>query len=230
MGSVYPVHKSCHYVTTEPRKLELKLSVSPCFVLICHLQRPFSRLVNIATIVTSLTPVPLPSFENENAATCKCFEALYTTDGISRLFTNTTYQRMSSSNAYAFVLPPPFVCLNYSLTTRKFMDLNALTDAAPEVQCPNGNAVLRRTVFRSFPETIYKRTRYYYGQTLFLGMPIPSLFTLSPAMPENRLDSNPHLHLNSGYESRALGDRVTQRVFSISGPFLPRYLSVSKSH
>ncbi|KAI9439016.1 farnesyl diphosphate synthase [Lactarius indigo] len=37
--------------------------------------------------------------------------------------------------------------------------INALIDTVPEVQSPNGDAVLRRTVFRAFLEKIYKRTK-----------------------------------------------------------------------
>ena len=37
--------------------------------------------------------------------------------------------------------------------------INALIDAVPEVPCPNGDAVLRRAVFRTFLEKIYKRTK-----------------------------------------------------------------------
>ena len=37
--------------------------------------------------------------------------------------------------------------------------INALIDAVPEVRSPDGEAVLRRTVFRVFLEKIYKRTK-----------------------------------------------------------------------
>ncbi|KAN0128868.1 farnesyl diphosphate synthase [Lactarius tabidus] len=43
--------------------------------------------------------------------------------------------------------------------SQSYARINALIDAAPEVQSPNGDAVLRRTVFRSLLERIYKRTK-----------------------------------------------------------------------
>jgi farnesyl diphosphate synthase len=43
--------------------------------------------------------------------------------------------------------------------SQSYARINALIDAAPEVQSPNGDAVLRRTVFRSLLEKIYKRTK-----------------------------------------------------------------------
>ncbi|KAH9021197.1 farnesyl diphosphate synthase [Lactarius pseudohatsudake] len=42
---------------------------------------------------------------------------------------------------------------------QSYARINALIDAVPEVQNPNGDAVLRRTVFRAFLEKIYKRTK-----------------------------------------------------------------------
>ncbi|KAH9983241.1 farnesyl diphosphate synthase [Russula compacta] len=40
-----------------------------------------------------------------------------------------------------------------------YVRINALIDAVPEVRSPDGDAVLRRTVFRVFLEKIYKRTK-----------------------------------------------------------------------
>ena len=40
-----------------------------------------------------------------------------------------------------------------------YLRINALIDAVPEVRSPDGEAVLRRTVFRVFLEKIYKRTK-----------------------------------------------------------------------
>jgi farnesyl diphosphate synthase len=37
--------------------------------------------------------------------------------------------------------------------------MNALVGAVPEVRSPRGEAVLRRAVFRTFLEKIYKRTK-----------------------------------------------------------------------
>ncbi|KAH9059647.1 farnesyl diphosphate synthase [Lactarius vividus] len=42
---------------------------------------------------------------------------------------------------------------------QSYARINALIDAVPEVESPNGDAVLRRTVFRAFLEKIYKRTK-----------------------------------------------------------------------
>ncbi|KAF8268655.1 farnesyl diphosphate synthase [Lactarius quietus] len=43
--------------------------------------------------------------------------------------------------------------------TESYARINELIDAAPEAQSPNGDAVLRRTVFRSLLAKIYKRTK-----------------------------------------------------------------------
>ncbi|KAH9059648.1 farnesyl diphosphate synthase [Lactarius vividus] len=42
---------------------------------------------------------------------------------------------------------------------QSYARINALISAVPEVESPNGDAVLRRTVFRAFLEKIYKRTK-----------------------------------------------------------------------
>ncbi|KAI9442031.1 farnesyl diphosphate synthase [Lactarius psammicola] len=42
---------------------------------------------------------------------------------------------------------------------QSYARINALIDAVPEVQSPDGSAVLRRTIFRAFLEKIYKRTK-----------------------------------------------------------------------
>jgi len=42
---------------------------------------------------------------------------------------------------------------------QSYARINALIDAVPEVQSPCGEAVLRRAVFRTFLEKIYKRTK-----------------------------------------------------------------------
>ncbi len=42
---------------------------------------------------------------------------------------------------------------------QSYARINALIDAVPEVHSPNGDAVLRRSVFRTFLEKIYKRTK-----------------------------------------------------------------------
>ncbi|KAI9457313.1 farnesyl diphosphate synthase [Lactarius psammicola] len=42
---------------------------------------------------------------------------------------------------------------------QSYARINALIDAVPEVQSPDGSAVLRRIVFRTFLEKIYKRTK-----------------------------------------------------------------------
>ncbi|KAH8981412.1 farnesyl diphosphate synthase [Lactarius akahatsu] len=42
---------------------------------------------------------------------------------------------------------------------QSYVRINALISAVPEVESPNGDAVLRRTVFRAFLEKIYTRTK-----------------------------------------------------------------------
>ncbi|KAH9172570.1 farnesyl diphosphate synthase [Lactarius sanguifluus] len=42
---------------------------------------------------------------------------------------------------------------------QSYARINTLIDAVPEVRSPNGDAVLRRAVFRTFLEKIYKRTK-----------------------------------------------------------------------
>ncbi|KAH9059401.1 isoprenoid synthase domain-containing protein [Lactarius deliciosus] len=80
---------------------------------------------------------------------------------------------------------------------KSYAHINALISAVPEVESPNGDAVLRRTVFRVFLEKIYKRTKelsYYSAYASPQGLDDGDVSTSKPP------PRHPHPVLNEEYD------------------------------